>query len=275
MPGESISRAGLILYGLASAACGIMDFIWGDFDASHQPIQAFGDHIPGVTMLAYITAAWMIAGGLAILLRRSARAGGAALAVLYFVFAIFWLPRLYTAPHYLGFRIPVFIGVTAGIGIELIACAGGALVYASLAPRSSSWPRTILITRWIFALCAINFGLNHLDAVADNLFFVPKWMPLGQGFWVILTGICFVLAGLAILSRIQDVLAARLLALLFFAFNVFSLPQFIFADPKNHAAWGGNAFNLALVGATWIFADAIATRNQSVQSQQSMKPSPA
>ena len=275
MPGESITRAGIILYGLASAACGIMDFIWADFDPSHQPIQAFGDHIPGVTILAYITAVWMIAAGLAILWRRSARAGGAALAIIYFVFAIFWLPRLYTAPHYLGFRIPVFIGVAAGVGIELIACAGGALVYASLATRSSSWPRTILFTRWIFALCAINFGVNHLDAVADNLFFVPKSMPLGQAFWVILTGISFVLAGLAILSGIQDVLAARLLALMFLAFNVFALPAFIFADPKNHAAWGGNAFNLALVGATWIFADAIATRNQSVQSQQSMKPSPA
>lgn len=275
MPGESITRAGIILYGLASAACGIMDFIWADFDASHQPIQAFGDHIPGVTILAYITAVWMIAAGLAILWRRSARAGGAALTIIYFVFAIFWLPRLYTAPHYLGFRIPVFIGVTAGVGIELIACAGGALVYASLATRSSSWPRTILITRWIFALCAINFGVNHLDAVADNRFFVPKSMPLGQAFWVILTGISFVLAGLAILSGIQDVLAARLLALMFLAFNVFALPAFIFADPKNQAAWGGNAFNLALVGATWIFADAIATRNQSVQSQQSMKPSPA
>ena len=268
-------RAGIIVYGLASAACGIMDLMWGDFDTSHQPIQAFGDHIPGVAILAYLTAIWMIAGGVAILFRRSARAGGAALAIIYFVFAIFWLPRLYTAPHYLGFRIPVFIGVAAGVGIELIACAGGALVYASLATRSSSWPRTILITRWIFGLCAINFGVNHLEAIADNLFYVPKWMPLGQAFWVILTGVCFVLAGLAILCRIQDVLAARLLALMFLAFNVFALPHFIFANPKDHAAWGGNAFNLALVGATWIFSAAIATRQRSVQNQQSAKPSPA
>jgi hypothetical protein len=58
------------------------------------------------------------------------------------------------------------------------------------------------------------------------------------------------------------------------AFNVFALPAFIFADPKNHAAWGGNAFNLALVGATWIFADAIAARHQSIQNQQRAKPSP-
>ena len=99
-------RVGVIVYGLASAACGIMDFIWGDFDASHQPIQAFGDHIPGVKILAYITAIWMIAGGAGILWRRSARASGVALAIIYFVFAIFWLPRLYTAPTISGFEFP-------------------------------------------------------------------------------------------------------------------------------------------------------------------------
>jgi uncharacterized membrane protein YphA (DoxX/SURF4 family) len=267
---EPLSNIGIYVYGLSSAAVGIMDFIWGDFDPAHQPIQAFGDHIPGREILAYITAVWMIAGGAAILWRRSARAGGAALAIIYFVFAIFWLPRFYTAPHYLGFRIPVFIGVSAGFGIELIALTAGALIYASLATRSSSWPRTILIARWIFGLCSINFGVNHLDAVADNLGYVPTWMPLGQEFWVILTGICFVLAGLAILSGIQDVLAARMLALLFLAFNVFALPPFIFADPKNHAAWGGNAINLAFVGASWIFADAIASSKKHLQNQEGL-----
>lgn len=143
----------------------------------------------------------------------------------------------------------------------------------SLTTRSSWWPPTIFITRWIFGLCSINFGLNHLDAVADNLVYVPKWMPLGREFWIILTGISFVLAGLAILSGIQDVLAARLLAVMFLAFNAFALPPFIFANPKDHAAWGGNAFNLALVGATWIFADSIATRQRPVRNQQSAKPS--
>ena len=262
---DALSKLGIYVYGLSSAAVGVMDLIWGGFDPAHQPIQAFGDHIPGSQILAYITAIWMIVGGAAILWRRSARAGGAALAVIYFVFAIFWLPRFFTAPHYLGFRIPVLVGVSAGFGIELIAFAGGALIYASLATRSSSWPRTILITRWIFGLCSIIFGVNHLDAVADNLGYVPKWMPFGGAFWTILTGICFVLAGLAVLSGIQDFLAARLLALLFFAFNVFALPPFIFAHPKEHAAWGGNAINLAFVGASWIFADAIASRRKQFE----------
>ena len=266
-------RAGVTLYGLASAACGVMDLIWRDFDRAHQPIQAFGDHIPGSGIMAYTTAIVMIAGGVAILWRRSARAGAAALAIIYFIFAIFWFPRLYTAPHFLGQRISVYVGVLAGVGMELIAFAGGALVYVTLAgsatPKSSSsapwpqWPRAILIARWIFGLCAIDFGLNHLLDVKDNLIYAPKWMPFGPGFWVMLTGICFVLAGLAILSGIQDALAARLLGLMFLAFNLFALPQFIFADPHEHAAWGGNAFNLALVAACWILADALASRREA------------
>jgi uncharacterized membrane protein len=264
-------RVGVTVYGLASAAAGIMDLIWSDFDGDHQPIQVFGDHIPGREILAYITAVVMIAGGVAILWRRSARAGAAVLAVIYFIFAVFWLPRLYTAPHFLGFRIPVYIGVLAGVGMELIAFAAGALIYASLATHSSSRPRTILMTRWIFGLCSIDFGLNHLTDVKDNFVYVPKWMPLGAEFWIIVTGICFVLAGLAILSGIQDVVAARLLALMFLAFNLFALPQFIFADPHDHAAWGGNAFNLALVAANWILADSIATRQRPVLNQQSAK----
>jgi hypothetical protein len=94
-------------------------------------------------------------------------------------------------------------------------------------------------------------------------------MPLGQEFWVIVTGICFVLAGLAILTGIQDVLAARLLALMFLTFNLLALPQFIFADPRNHAAWGGNAFNLALVAANWILADSISLGRGEPQHQKS------
>ena len=260
-------KVGVAVYGVASAAAGVMDLIWGDFDSAHQPIQAFGDYIPGRGIFAYITAIWMIVGGVAILWRRSARAGGAALAIIYFVFTVFWLPRLYWAPHILGFRIPVFLGVLAGVGSQLIVVAAGALVYASLATHRSSWPRTILFARWIFGLCSIDFGLQHLTDLRDNIIYVPKWMPLGAEFWVIVTGICFVLAGLAILSGIQDVLAAWLLGLMFLSFNVVALPQFIFADPKDHATWGGYAYNLAAVAAAWIFADSIfadsiATRHQ-------------
>src|SRR5580700_9549933 len=100
----------------------------------------------------------------------------------------------------------------------------------------------------------------------------PSGCLWGGEFWTIVTGICFVLAGLAILTGIQDVLAARLLALMFLVITAVALPPLILADPKNHAAWGGNAYNLAAVAACWICADSIAARRQQVQNQQSAKP---
>src|SRR5438270_14014170 len=90
-------RGGLYLFAAGSIAAGILDLVWGDFEAAHQPIQALGDHIPGREILAYIAAIWLIAGGTAILWRRTARAGAWALGVIYFIFAAFWFPRFYTA----------------------------------------------------------------------------------------------------------------------------------------------------------------------------------
>src|SRR3954447_13464397 len=99
-------RIGVYLFGVASAAAGILDLIWGEFEAAHQPIQALADHIPGREILAAIAALWLIAGGAAIVWRRFARAGASALGAIYLIFAAFWLPRFYTAIHYLGFKTP-------------------------------------------------------------------------------------------------------------------------------------------------------------------------
>jgi uncharacterized membrane protein YphA (DoxX/SURF4 family) len=264
---RGLSNLGLYLYAFGSFAAGVCDLIWGNFDTAHQPLQAWGDNIPGATVFAYVIGLGMVAGGLALLWRPSRRVGGAALAAIYFIFALFWLPRFYTAPHYLGIRIPVYIGVFSGVGIELIAFAAGVLVWASAQDmeeetdeRDSSRSRAVLAMRWVFGICAIGFGLQHLTNIKENLEYVPKWLPPGAEFWVIVTGVCFVLAGFAILTGILDVLAARLLGVMFLIFNLTILPTYIFADPKDHAAWGGNAYNLAAVGSAWILAEALTLR---------------
>jgi hypothetical protein len=76
-------RLGVYVYGLASVAAGIFDLVRRDFDTSHQPIQASATTFLVVSYSRNITAIWMIAGGVAILWRRSAKAGAAATAVIY------------------------------------------------------------------------------------------------------------------------------------------------------------------------------------------------
>jgi uncharacterized membrane protein len=265
-------RVGSYVYGIASVAAGVLDFVWGEFEAAHKPIQAFGDHIPGVRIFAYVAAVWLISGGAAILSRRTARFGAAALAIIYGIFGVFSFPRFYTAPHLLGYRTTVYIGVLGGIGQQVILVVAAAIVYASLDLRASISPRAARIARWIFGLCSVDFGLAHLTGVQAVAPMVPKWMPWGGAFWTVLTGIAFVLAGLAILSGILDVLASRLLALMLLVFSVSVLMPMIFAHPLDHIAWGGNAYNLAAVGAAWIFADWLAHRPQPLRNQQSAKP---
>lgn len=256
------------MYAAGSIAAGILDLIWGDFEAAHQPIQALGDHIPGREILAYIAATCLIVGGAAILWRRTTRSGAVALAVIYAIFALFWLPRFYTAPHLLGFRAPVLIGLLAGVAQQLILVAAAGIIHASFATRDSAWlSRALLLIRWTFGLCSIDFGLGHLTGIREVAAMVPKWMPWSGNFWAILTGIAFVLAGVAILSEILDVLATRLLALMLFVFSVLVLAPGPFAHPSNHVAWGSNAYNLAAVGAAWIFAEAIAIRHRERVSE--------
>jgi hypothetical protein len=100
----------------------------------------------------------------------------------------------------------------------------------------------------------------------------PKWIPPGPTFWVVLTGIAFVLAGLAIVSGMLDVLAARLLGLMLLVFSALALVPLIFTSPRDHASWGANAYNLTAVGAAWIIADWISDRRQLVGNGQNAEP---
>jgi len=252
-------KIGVVVLGVASIAAGILDLIWGEFEAAHQPIQALAEHIPGLTFFAYLTAAWLIVGGAAILFERTARIGAVMLAVVYTAFAIFWLPRFVTAPRYFGHKLSVYLGVLGGPGAQLIVTIAALLVYA----KQSAWnlsARLATVLRWIFGLLVVDFGIVHLIAIPMTAAMIPAWMPLGGAFWTVISGVAFILAGLGIVSGILDVLAARLLAVMFLLFSVLVLTPNAIAAPHKHIPWGGDAFNLAALGASLIFSDWLATR---------------
>jgi uncharacterized membrane protein YphA (DoxX/SURF4 family) len=255
-------KVAILVYGMAAIATGIVDLVWGAFDPAHQPIQAFGDNVPGRQLLAYVVGVLLVAGGAAVMNRRSARLGAAVLAAVYMLIAIFWLPRFHTAPMVLGNTPVVYVGVLGGVCQNLIVVCAALTVYAWASPPGSSINRAMLAVRWIFALSTIDFGLQHLTGISNpsNTEMVPAWMPLGPAFWVILTGTAFVLAGIAILSGIRDVLAARLLALMFFVFSALRLIPLLLGDPHDEANWGGNAYEIVAAASAWILAEWLAAR---------------
>jgi hypothetical protein len=113
--------------------------------------------------------------------------------------------------------------------------------------------------RWMLGLPPVIFGLFHLAAIRVFAGIVPQWMGFGY-FWAALTGIAFILAGIAICSGIMDVSAARLLALMLLLFEgLVEIPP-IFIRLHNEATWGAAVYNVAAIGACLIFAEFLTSR---------------
>jgi hypothetical protein len=255
--GDQEMKAGVWFYGLGTVLTGILDIVWRAFDASHEPIKSLGN-VPGQSMLACIAGMWLVAAGLAILSRRGARIGAAASAAAYLIFVALWLARYSAGIHALGWRIDVLLGVSFGLGQQLLLVAPAAIVYASAAsPDSLLHARAAIAARWMLGLPPIVFGLLHLVGIRVFASIVPQWIRFGY-FWAAITGIAFILAGCAICSGIKDVMAARLLALMLLLFEGLVEVPPVFVRLHNQATWGAATYNVAAIGACLIFADSLA-----------------
>ena len=253
-------KVGVWFYGLGTALTGILNIAWGAFDASHQPIKSLGINLPSEHILAYVAGVALVAAGLAILWQRSARIGAAASGIAYLFFAALWLSRYYAGVHTFGLRIDVLFGVTFGVAQQLMLVSPAAILYVSTAsPDSVLQKRAAIAARWMLGLPPVVFGLFHLIGIRVFASIVPHWMGFGY-FWAALTGIAFIFSGIAICSRIKDVLAAKLLALMLLLFEGFVEIPPIFIRLHNEATWGAAVYNVTAIGACWIFAEFVASR---------------
>jgi hypothetical protein len=255
-------RIGVWIYGLATMVTGILDIVWGAFEASHQPIQVLGDHFPYSHLLAYFAGAWLVAAGMAITWQRTERIGAAGSAIIYLVFVLLWVPRFYTATHMYGLRIGVVAFILSGLGQQLLLVSPAIIVYALCALPDLQWrERAAAAGRWTLGLSPISFGLGHLISPHVMARFVPHWIPFPV-FWAVVAGIAFLLAGLGIVSGVQDVLAARLLGLMLLLFEAAVEIPPVFARPHSQVAWGGAIYNLTAIGACLVFSEFVAGRQQ-------------
>lgn len=244
---SSQSNLGRHVYGVAAVALGLVGLYWKDFASVWQPVSAT---VPHRTTLAIIAALCFLMAGLLVQIRRFARAGFPILAILYSMAALLWLQRV------IGF--PRIIGTWLGFAEELTLVLAAIIGYASLTPHNATWAaRTIRIARCVFGLCLVIFGLAHFLALPDTAAFVPKWIPPSQHFWALATGTFHLLAGLAILSGIRALLAARLFTAMILSFSVLIWIPTLFAHPEIHLNWAANAVNLAIASAAWVVADSL------------------
>jgi len=233
-------------YGLAAIAFGIITLVWHDFN-NWQQISALGN-LPHREILVYIAAAIELFGGVAIQWPRTARAGAFALATIYLIFALLWVPRIAAEP---------LVFDRWGNFFEQFSLVSGALIiYASLSPSEAGRPAMAARIGYIFfGICVVSFTMEQLVYLSGTAAFVPKWIPPGQMFWAITTTLALALAAIAILSERSALLASRLLTAMLIGFGLLVWLPAPFADPHKMINWAGNAQNLAITGAAWIVAD--------------------
>ncbi|HEY1803826.1 MAG TPA: hypothetical protein VGG45_05050 [Terracidiphilus sp.] len=247
-------------YGVAAIVIGVAGFVWGDFATNWQRV---GQDVPDREALAYFTAAWETIAGLAMLRRKTARAGALLLTILYSIFTLLWVVQVCT--------VPLVYDGWGNVFEELSLAIGGATAFASLAPARSWWAgKPALIARF-YGICAICFAFGHLLNLGFVATWVPKWIWPGQMFWAVTTAACFLLGAAAILSGVQAALAARLLTAELMGFEVLVwVPKFI-AEPHAHFNWAGNAVSLAMVAAAWVVADTLSESRKLRGSEETLR----
>lgn len=239
---------GFRVYGLGVAALGLACLAFGEFD----PGQAVPKKFLARTAFAYCAGAFMVVAALAIEWRRTRVWGAGALTVYYAVFVLLLMHLRLLISGYAVY------GTYEDISMQLAIAASALIVYASCAQIDSAMAaRLTRISRIAFGGCSVIWGGAHFMYMNMTAPLVPKWLPPGQVFWGYFTGVCFVAAGLAILTGLQARLATILLTAMIASFGLLANGPMLLAKPSSHFNWTESALNLALIGAAWVVADSL------------------
>jgi hypothetical protein len=240
------------VYGFAAVAFGVITLAWRDVSAWRH-IMPLG-RITHPEILLYIAAAIQLFGGVAIQWPPTRRIGAFSLGIIYFIFALLWVPYIVARPLTYG---------GWGNFFEQFSLVAGALVVAgATSPNNPEGASRLARSGYVFfGVCVVSFAVMQVVYLSSTVNLVPKWIPPGQLFWAIATTVAFGLAAVALLSGRSALLASRLLTIMLLGFGLLVWLPIVVSDPHKLFNWTENALNLAIAGAAWIVTDFL-TRNR-------------
>ena len=249
---ESKMGFGWRIYGLGIMALGLASLVFGEFD----PGQSVPEHFPYRTFLAYVVGTFMVVASAAIEWRRTLLWGAAALTGYYVVFVLLLMDARLLLTDYAVY------GTYESIAMQLAIAASGLIVCATVAQSDLQMPAELAgrlsgIGRFAFGVCTLIWVGAHFVYMNLTAPLIPKWLPPGQVFWGSVTGVCFIAAGLAILTGVKSRLAAILLTVMIASFGVLANGLALVADHSGSWNWTESALNLALIGGAWVIADSL------------------
>lgn len=250
---DTSTRAGRLLFAFGLAAFGLQMLLRAD------PVFALAPLPPDSMLrapLAWFGGVSLFVGGACILLERKARAAAVLLGVLLPAsILLLHLPALIAKPSSGNEWTGLF---------ETLALSGACWVLAGA--LSSAQPvrgqaerridRAAGIGRAAFAATLPVFGALHFIYEDYVAYVIPAWIPW-HPFWAYFTGACHIVAGLAILARVQARLAARMLGVMFGSWVLILHVPRVLDHLGEHREWSSLLMAITLCGGAWLVAGSL------------------
>ncbi|HEX4157455.1 MAG TPA: hypothetical protein VHY79_03200 [Rhizomicrobium sp.] len=207
--------------------------------------------------LVPFSGAILLAGGLALLVPRTARAASLALTVVLVLrLLLLHVPRV--AAH------PLIEVVWESMSENLIYIAGAWTIFSTL-PRAGGAHANfghVRAGQILFALALPAIGLSHFFYLNMTAPLIPSWLPFHVPL-AYFTGAAWIAAALGILFGVLPNLAATLTAIMVSLFTLLIWVPAVIAAPTNVSDWSEICASTAITGAAWAVADSFRVQGQS------------
>jgi uncharacterized membrane protein len=246
-PGGGVAFLGVaaILYGLAC-------FLQGDFAILWQPVP---ENLPLRQPLAYLSAGLLVLGGAGLLNARTIRPAAMILLVLFALYDVCYLLKL-VGP-------PANPAALLGLAEQSSVVVGSWAILLRMRPSGSAAAAAAATARIAFGICSLLFALAHILGLKPTASMVPEWMPGGQVFWALATGVAHLAVGLGLIANRLAVPATRLGALMYVCFALFVWLMGAVTHPMEWLRWAGVGISLCMAAALWLVGDLLAARGSS------------
>lgn len=248
----SEAQIGRVMLACGAIGLGIVGILAGQFVTGLQPVPA---SLAESHLLAGLSGVVLALGGGLLLSPRHVRLGATIVAIYVAAWVMLLQPPRMVV-HYAN--LAAWLGVA-----EAAAIAAGAWLLAG--PARPALARAV---EMLFGMTLLVFGACHFVYADFTAAMVPGWIPAPL-FWAWATGLGHVAAGLAIIGDVKARLAASCLGAMCASFVLLVHVPRVLAAPDDGAEWKLLFVAMALTGAAWSVAAAIAVpQNSNVEAAE-------
>jgi uncharacterized membrane protein len=267
---DKLAPIGRVFFALSLIAFGIQQFLYGDFVPGRAPAWPSG--VPGGLVWAYVSGAFLIAAGAAILSGKHGRGAAEVTGVIIFAWALVRHIPLAAADRIYG-------GAWTNLG-KALTFFGGAFAVAGTLPKEGGRGRVSAILdsedafntlgRGCLGLFLISSGVQHFLFPQFVALLVPGWIP-GPLFWTYFAGVVLIAGGAGMILPPTARLASALSGLIVFLWLLMlHIPRAVAAaEAQSRNEWTAVAEALGVSGIALVLT---ATRSAAPAAGRSGSP---